>query len=136
MTKIHKITLLLIFAPSLLFGQYSRSVYTTETSINRNADLLEINGDIHFVSVKESIEDTLKLTIGKIDENGNTSNYRTIQQNDFLHTQNLISVSGCAVDQNGNLVVALYSTENFEGQLSYLKVFLPIFSGPLVLVIK
>ncbi|MDX2359697.1 MAG: T9SS type A sorting domain-containing protein [Crocinitomicaceae bacterium] len=102
-------------------GQLTRSVYTTtEEGTNRATAMTEINGQMVFVSVKESKQDTLLITTFWMDDEGETSGY--------LHRQILgisgeyFSISGVGVTSNNELEVAIMSTVTSDLTMRYFKV--------------
>ncbi|MFT6923715.1 MAG: hypothetical protein ACJA1C_002730 [Crocinitomicaceae bacterium] len=109
----------ILFCSHSSFGQYSRSFYTTYTSvIPRTFEVADLDGETHFVSMKESIQDTIQLLSGKIDQYGETSNY--IQKEITGVSYNKIAVSGIGTNSTDELVIAVITNSGPSGSLIYL----------------
>ena len=78
------------------FGQYARSVYSEGTPMRRHHSLCSINGETTIVSIRNSSNDTLRVTLIDIDDAGETSNYRFFEYSSFDMTS-AYSLSGVGV---------------------------------------
>lgn len=113
--------ILLMILPTISFGQYSRSFYTSESFIQRHGDVFGDNGQLFFVSIKESSLDTLRIVIGEIDETGITSNYHYIEAGYGFDT-GAMSLTGATLDSSGDVVLAIASKLGSSAIVSFVEV--------------
>lgn len=88
------------------FSQYSRSFYLHENNTRRQSELIEINGDIHLLSIRESSTDTLCVTMVALDDEGETTEYRKFTLTPFAMDQ-AFAISGAGVNASGNPVICM-----------------------------
>lgn len=91
---------------SLSFGQYSRSVYSEGTPERRHHSLYSFNGETTIVSIRNSSNDTLRVTFIDIDENGETSNYRFFEHSPFDMSE-AFALSGIGVNATGDVSLCI-----------------------------
>lgn len=112
-------SLLFLLYSSAIQAQYSRAIYTTfDNGRTRTFDVVEHDGTSHFVGLKESDNDSLRIVFGEIDDNGESFNYSQLE-NYSLQFYN-IALTGLAANTNQDLVAVALTNYNGEGKIHYI----------------
>ncbi len=119
MLKHHYLSALFVLLFVNSWAQFSRSVYTTEQGITRNMEMATVNGEVYFACLRESVPDTLKIMVGKIDSDGQTSDYQYFSGNGINFTTTALKMSGAGVNSSGNIVLAILSGDANGTRINY-----------------
>lgn len=96
---------------SPIYSQFARSFYSTNATTHMNNGVFYYSGNINAVSIKESTQDSLKIMLIELDDEGNTSNYRFFEVPCVTGADQLIS--GTAVLGNKLIVNIVYVQGTF-----------------------
>jgi hypothetical protein len=81
MKHIYALICLVLFVTNNSFSQFIRHLNATEKQFNYNLNtVVSIQNKVHFVDIKGSNSNVLKIDMGILDDDGNSSNYQTISQ--------------------------------------------------------
>ncbi|MFK7786101.1 MAG: hypothetical protein AB8B56_13350, partial [Crocinitomicaceae bacterium] len=86
------------------FGQYARSVHSDNTPTGRHASIFKANGKTTILNIRESSNDTLRVMLMDIDENGETDNYRMFEHSPFDMSTWFV-LSGVGTTSSGEVVL-------------------------------
>ena len=116
------VIILVLLLPFISSAQFSRSFYTTENGGPRKTNIVEVNGDMYFVSIRESVAGTLNVLYGIIDDNGETSDYNSVQDVSANYTEGFFFLSGVGVNSNDNIVLSVLTQAGTVGRLNHIEV--------------
>lgn len=88
------------------FSQYSRSIYSAEANFRRHSSVISDGATTQIVSIRESTNDILRVTLITIDDFGETSNYRMYEYSPFDVSSSFV-LSGVGINAAGNATLCV-----------------------------
>lgn len=88
------------------YSQYARSIYSDESSPKHHTSLFSINGETTVVNLRESSNDTLRVMLIDIDDEGETDNYRMYEYSPF-DVSSQFALSGSGTNSSGELTLCI-----------------------------
>lgn len=109
----------LLCISSISYGQFSRSFYLSSYNQTRKNALVKHNSEIKLLSIRESANDTLRVTVVTIDDDGETTNYSNFSLSPF-NLEPQFAISGAGVNSLGNPVICMNQQMGGEMKTQYI----------------